>query len=321
MRAVQLGQHPPARHLIAHISDTHFLAPALDGNFGSQNIAQGRALYGVVDTDTPLRRALEQLRRTASQLDAIVFTGDIADQAEPAAYERIRSMVEPIAADAGAQVIWVMGNHDERERFRSVLLDDHESLSSHQPVDRVDNVRGLRVITLDSTIPGYHHGAIAPEQLDWLREVLRTPSEHGSILALHHPPIPSSIGAMSILELDNQNELADVVRGSDIRAILGGHLHYASTSLFAGIPVSVAAATCYTMDVSAPAQQLRGVSTGQSINLVHCYDDRIVHSVVPLAGGEVVADYGDEFLEEMRALTPFERREAFSRKPLTGEPS
>ena len=117
--------------------------------------------------------------------------------------------------------------------------------------------------------------------------MLAEPAEHGTLLALHHPPIPTPIGAMQILELERQERLADVVAGSDIRAILGGHLHYASTSLFAGIPVSVAAATCYTMDLAAPVDELVGVDAGQSLNLVHVYDDRVVHSVVPLTAGRV----------------------------------
>lgn len=316
MRVRQFGQHPPATHVVAHISDTHFLGAIAPGGAPSseQPASHGRPLYESVETDAPLRGALERLRRVGEQLDAIVFTGDIADVAEPDAYRRIRSMVEPVAEELGAAVIWVMGNHDEREPFRTELLGENSALASRAPVDRVDEFRGLRVITLDSTVPGYHHGAIAPEQLEWLQEVLSAPAAAGSVLALHHPPIPTPIGAMSILELDDEYALAEVVRGSDIRTILGGHLHYASMSTFAGVPISVAAATCYTMDLSAAPQQLLGVDSGQSMNLVHFYEDRVVHSVVPLADGPVVANYDREFLDRMHALSPGERREAFSRK-------
>lgn len=317
MRAGQFGQHPPATHVVAHISDTHFLGSIASGSApgAAQSISHGRLLYGSVETDAPLHSALARLRRVGEQLDAIVFTGDIADDAEPEAYRRIRSLVEPVAEELGATVIWVMGNHDEREPFRSELLREGAATASRAPVDRVDEFRGLRVITLDSTVPGYHHGALAPQQLEWLSEVLSVPAAAGSVLALHHPPIPTPIGAMSILELDDEHALAEVVRGSDIRTILGGHLHYASMSTFAGIPVSVAAATCYTMDLSAAPQQLLGVDGGQSLNLVHFYEDRVVHSVVPLAEGPIVANYDNEFLDRMRSLSVTERREVFSRKP------
>ena len=104
-------------------------------------------------------------------------------------------------------------------------------------------------------MPGYHHGRILDSQLDWLRDVLAEPAPDGTLLALHHPPIPSPIELMAILELEEQHRLADVIRGTDVRAILAGHLHYSTSGTFAGIPVSVAAATCYVIDNSAAAGQ------------------------------------------------------------------
>lgn len=299
-----LGQYPPAEYVIAHLSDTHFLGADPDG--------RARALYGTVDTDATVANALQRLRALGVRLDAMVFTGDIADLAEEDAYRRVRGLVQPVADELGATLVWVMGNHDERARFRRELLDSPPDTA---PIDRVDMVRGLRIITIDSTVPGYHHGEITREQLDWLSEVLSTPAPHGSLLALHHPPIPTPLAAMTILELQQQQELAAVIEGSDIRAILGGHLHYASTSLFAGIPVSVAPATCYTMDVAAPDRNLMGVDGGQSFSLVHVYADRVVHSVVPLAPAPVVAHFDADFLGRMEALSAAERLETFGRKP------
>ena len=69
-------------------------------------------------------------------------------------------------------------------------------------------------------------------------------------LALHHAPIATPVALMDVLELRGQTELADVVRGRDVRLILGGHLHYPTNGSFAGIPVSVAGATAYTIDAS-----------------------------------------------------------------------
>ena len=299
---VQFGQHAPASHLIVHISDTHFLG-------GS------RELYGTVDTDTPVRQALTQLERSGLRPDALVFTGDIADTGEPDAYRRVRALVQASADRLGARVVWVMGNHDKRAAFRADLLGEAESdAQADAPVDAVFDLNGLRLIALDSSVPGYHHGDLTGQQLDWLAEVLRTPAPHGSLLALHHPPIPTLVPLMSILELRGQERLAAVIRGTDVRAVLGGHLHYATTGLFAGIPVSVAAATCYTLDASAPQGELVGRIGGQSINLVHVHDDQIVHSTVPLGEFDVATRFDADFLARMEALTPEERTEAFSRQ-------
>jgi Icc protein len=298
MSAVQLGQYRPATHLVAHLSDTHFLA-------------EGRALHGVVDTDIPLSRAMEQLERSGLRPDALVITGDIADRGEPDAYRRVRDVVETAAERLGTQVIWVMGNHDERAPFRTELLRED---GSAEPVDRVFEVNGLRIIALDTSVPGYHHGDLTFDQLRWLAGMLREPAPHGTLLALHHPPIPTPLPLMEILELRDQSELAAVVAGSDIRGILGGHLHYATTGMFAGIPVSVGAATCYAMDLTAPTRELTGVDGGQSLNLVHLYETGVVHSVVPLGRFPVATRFPAGFLDKIEALTPEGRTEAFSRQ-------
>jgi Icc protein len=304
MSAVQFGQYPPATHLIAHISDTHFLGAGSDG--------APRSLHGTVDTDRTVRLAMEQLERSGLRPDAFVFTGDIADRGEPDAYRRVRDLVEAIAARLGSELVWVMGNHDERAAFRTELLRER---GSAEPVDRVFDIRGLRIVALDTSVPGYHHGDLTDRQLEWLAGVLSTPAEHGTVLALHHPPIPTPLALMNLLELRRQERLADVIAGSDIRGILGGHLHYATHSLFAGIPVSVAAATCYTMDLSAPERELVGMDGGQAINLVHIHDTQLVHSVVPLGQFPTVSRFDSAFLDRMQSLNATDRTEAFSRKP------
>ncbi|GHF06183.1 phosphodiesterase [Pseudolysinimonas yzui] len=297
---VQLGQFPPARHVIAHISDTHLLGG-------------GRRLYGTVDTDPPLVHALELLGRSNLPIEALVFTGDLADLAEPDAYARLKSIVEPAAEKIGAQIVWVMGNHDERPAYSKGLF-DHEST---EPQDRVEMIGGLRIISLDSTVPGHHHGDLLDTQLEWLRQVLAEPAADGTLLALHHPPLPSPVEIMAILELQGMHRLADVIRGTDVCGILAGHLHHAMSGMFAGIPVSVAAATCYTIDPSAPVGSLLGVDGAQSINLVHVYDDQILHSVVPVNETRAVSGFPDSVLERLAQLTHEERIAAFSNKRST----
>lgn len=299
---IQLGQYPPASHVIAHISDTHLLAG-------------GRPLYGEVDTIGHLAQALEQLERSTAHPQAIVFTGDLADLGEPDAYVRLREVVEPIAARMHAQIVWVMGNHDERPAYSRLLFDAEVGADTDAPQDRVYDIAGLRIISFDSTVPGYHHGAVTDAQLDWLADVLATPAPHGSILAMHHPPIPTPmLEAMGMLELQDQPRLAAVLAGSDVRAILAGHLHYSTHSTFAGIPVAVASATCYTLDLTAENRVLSGVDFGQSVNLVHVYDQQIVHSIVPVGDAREVSGFPASGWAQIEAMSPAERLEAFSSK-------
>ena len=261
------AEYPRPSHFLLHISDTHLLGA-------------GRRLYDRIDADRHLRELFEQFEASGGRPDAIVFTGDLADRGEPEAYDLIRRIVEPAAARLGSRVIWVMGNHDDRDAFRRGLLRD--VAGGQRPVDRVDDVNGLRVITLDTTVPGRHHGEIADEQLDWLAEELSIPAPDGTILAMHHPPIPSVLDLAVSVELRDQGPLAEVIAGSDIRSIIAGHLHYSSTAMFAGVPVSVASASCYTQDLTVPVGGTRGRDGARAFNLVHVYPGTVLHSVVPL---------------------------------------
>ncbi|WP_317616721.1 phosphodiesterase [Arthrobacter sp. NamB2] len=261
------------------MSDTHLL----DGE---------APLYGAVDSEQRLREVFDDLERSGARPQAIVFTGDLADKGEPGAYAKLRAIVDPAAARLGARVIWAMGNHDDRASFRAGLLDERSPARPDAPVDAVHFIDGLRIITMDSTVPGHHHGEFTDAQRRWLAHELAVPAPHGTILALHHPPVPSVQDLAVLVELRDQRSLADVVRGSDVRTILAGHLHYSTTAMFAGVPVSVASATCYTQDLLFDGGGTRGRDGAQSYNLVHVYEETIVHSVVPAGRhasvGEVV---------------------------------
>ncbi|UIN29699.1 phosphodiesterase [Microbacterium binotii] len=296
--AVQFGQHPPALRTIVHLSDTHLLA----GN---------APLGGRYDTLANLRRTVAAIDRTRIRPDAVVCTGDLTDLGEPEAYRALREVLEPAAERWGAPLVWVAGNHDERAPLRAELLG---AAASDEPVTAVHDLDGLRLIVLDSTVPGWHHGEIDDAQLAWLADVLATPAPLGTLLALHHPPLPSHIPFFDILELREQHRLADVVRDSDVRGILAGHLHHSTSGTFAGVPVSVAAATCYTMDLARPADEVNGMDAGQSFHLVHIYDDTVTHAVVPVVDAEAADFFTPEWVAEMAALTPAERLDAFSRK-------
>jgi Icc protein len=295
---VQYGQYPPPRFTVAHLSDVHLLA-------------HGEKQYGAVVPETGLAAALGRLSRLDPVPQALVFTGDLADKGQPEAYARLRGLVEPAAEAMGAQIVWVMGNHDERASYARGLFDsDHDG-----PQDRVHDLGGLRIVALDTSLPDYHHGALSDDQLDWLRDVLRVPAEHGTILAMHHPPIPApTLEVAAIIELLDQDRLAGVVEGSDVRQILGGHYHFSSHSTFAGIPVSVASASCYTTDPAPVDRLVSGVDGHQAFNTVHIYDDRIVHTVIPIAEAPEVSGQPEAVRAVLEALSFEERREIISRK-------
>lgn len=292
------GRHEPASHTIIHLSDPHFLAG-------------GAKLGGRFDVERTFAHTLDAIRSVDPAPAAIVVTGDLADLGEPDAYARLRRDLEPVAAQLSAPLVWVAGNHDERSALRVGLLDEP---ASDDPVTGVWDLDGLRLIALDTSVPGWHHGDLDAGQLEWLATLLSTPAPHGTLLAMHHPPLPSHLPLFDILELRHQDELAHVIEDSDVRGILAGHLHYSSHGTFAGVPVSVASATCYTMNVARPAVEVNGMDAAQAFEIVHVRPDTITHTVVPVVDAPTGDYFSAEWVERMARLTPEERLEAFSRK-------
>lgn len=269
------AEHPRPRHFLLHLSDPHL-------------VGGPDPLYGVVDSEARLSQLFEEVKASGARPEAVIFTGDLADKGDPEAYVKLRAIVEPACRELGAEVIWAMGNHDNRANFRRELLDQP---ASDAPVDHSYYLDGLRVITMDTSVPGFHHGELSEDQLTWLAHELETPAPDGTILALHHPPVPSVLDLSVLVELRDQASLAAVVRNSDVRTILAGHLHYSTTASFAGVPVSVASASCYTQDLNVPVGGTRGHDGGQAFNLVHVYEHTIVHSVVPVGSSTTVGEY------------------------------
>lgn len=301
---VDAAIYPEPDHVLVHLSDTHFVA----GPGG---------LYGKVATDQLLTRVVAQLERMGGSIDGVVVTGDIADRGEPEAYRRVRRSLEALAGRLGTELIWVMGNHDQRDTVRRELLDEasDDRTFENRPLDTVTMVGGLRVVSLDSSVPGFHHGDLGEGQLGWLDRVLSKDAPHGTVIAMHHPPLPTPIKLMRILELQHQDEFAAVLAGRDVRAIISGHLHYPTTGLFGGVPVFSAGAVSYTIDVSASAGDLRGVDGGQTFQVISLYRDRVVAAVVPIGDAPVVARFDEEYVKRIETLDAAGQLDAFSRIP------
>lgn len=270
-----LTEHPRPSHTFVHISDTH-----LPG--------ERSPLYGSgADADANLAEMLDRLVASGLRPDALLFTGDLTDRGDAAAYQRLRELVTPAAAALGCEVVWAAGNHDDRRAMRSEL---GLAGAGDEPIVEVRWFGGMRVIVVDSTVPGAHWGEVPSSQLDRLEGELSTAAPQGTLLLIHHPPLPTVLDLAVTVELRDQDALAAVLRGSDVRGILSGHVHHPSFGTFAGIPVAVASSSAYGQDLAQPVGATRGQDAAQGYNLVHVYADTIVHSAVSLERG---ADVGE----------------------------
>lgn len=247
-------------HRLAQLSDLHLTA----GN---------APLAGQIDTEAQLRLALGRLADSGLEFDAVILSGDLADAGSAEAYQRLQHIVAEQSELLGCPVLAGAGNHDERRNFTTTL----------GPADSVTEIRGLRLIQLDSSVPGAGHGEISRSRLAWLTEQLASPARHGTVLVVHHPPVPSASAVMSQFALRNPGDLAEALTGSDVRIILSGHQHVPGSSTLAGIPVAIAGGVSYAADPMYQKRGYRAMTEGQSFTMVEFYPGQVVTMVASVA--------------------------------------
>lgn len=219
---------------ILHLSDTHLTREPGDAHV---------SLLGLL-----------QDCRDIPAVDAVLTTGDIADDGSRPAYAEAHRMITGFARDRGIPALFTIGNHDDRPTYTDVL----------GPTTTVTTIAGHRIVTLDTLVPGKGYGQFDAPQLDWLREQLAEPAPNGTVLAFHHPPItvPRDL-VQRALGLQNPAALADAIRGSDVRVILCGHYHLQLFGMLESVPVWVTPGVVNRIDMSAPpgvVRTLRGAS-------------------------------------------------------------
>lgn len=276
---------------ILHLSDTHI----------ERTDAPNK--HGVNATDS-LRLMLAELRHQQG-VDAIVVTGDIANDGAVEAYTTVRELLREFAQTRNAPVFYTTGNHDERQAFAKVLGSGHltadgteragtvlESAAAERAA--VSEVGGYRFVTLDSLVPGMVYGHLTDVQLDWLREVLSTPAPNGTVLAFHHPPVTLDVATQRAFGLRNPGDLADAIRGSDVRVVLTGHFHLQLFGFLEATPVWVTPGVVNRIDLTtAPGTEraVRGASaslvelggpTGPLFHTFHARDPRAHETVYEL---------------------------------------
>lgn len=194
--------------LIAQISDTHIKLP-------------GKLAYRQVDTAAMLARCVEAVRQLRPRPDLVVLTGDLVDLGRREEYAHLKSLLAPL----GLPLIAIPGNHDARDAMREAFAAD-----GYLPADGflqfAIDAHPLRIVGLDTVIPGQGGGELCAERLTWLEATLAARPEASTLILMHHPPFLTGIGHMDAIGLVGREAFAAIVaRHPQIELILCGHLH------------------------------------------------------------------------------------------------
>ena len=215
--------------LIAQISDTH-VCP------------EGTRLYGRIDTNAGLARAIETVNRLRPRPDLVLMTGDLAESGQPAQYAMLRKLLSRLEMP----IFVLPGNHDSREGLRAAFSDHGYLSGAGEFLHYAADLGPIRLIALDTQVPGADGGALCAERLAWLESELTRSQERPTLIAMHHPPVPIGVDWLDRSNCANAEGLAAIVaRHPQVERILCGHVHRAVQIRFAGTVVATAPSTAY----------------------------------------------------------------------------
>lgn len=227
--------------LIAHLTDLHLGLQAAPG-------------YCPIDPELGLQRALTHVRQLQPAVDVVLLSGDLAESGAADSYAKLATLLHqglPDHEHKGPLVLAVPGNHDDPALARRMLApwmpvaDDAPSGRCCLHVTH----QGLHFIGLDTVVPDQPHGAIGPDQLDWLERTLQRCANEPVLIFMHHPPLVTSMTVMDTFGLrQGRQELAALVaRHGQVQLIAAGHQHRPIAGALGGVPVVVAPSTSHQL--------------------------------------------------------------------------
>jgi 3',5'-cyclic AMP phosphodiesterase CpdA len=255
--------------LIAQISDCHITAP-------------GDRVADRVDPGVGLRHAIAKINAFTPAIDLVVGTGDLVNDGRADEYDHL----ERLLADLAVPFLPLPGNHDDRTELRR-RFDTLPSGTPTTPIDHVVDLDSCRLVCLDTTIPGRHDGRLVEPQLAWLDEVLGGAPDVTTIVAQHHPPIPSGIPSMDRFGLEGrETEAAVLARHPQVAAVIGGHFHRSIHARFATTVVSCCPSTAVQLALVFDDDQVRYGDEPPGLLLHRVDQGGVASHVIPVAPAE-----------------------------------
>jgi 3',5'-cyclic AMP phosphodiesterase CpdA len=168
-----------------------------------------------------LAKAVDAVLALTPLPQAVVVTGDLAEHAAAAEYQRFYELMLPLSMPYHV----LPGNHDDLD----------------WPGPHTVDCDGTRVVLCDTHIAGRDDGRL---DLDWLEAELSVAAP--TIVAMHHPPILIGIGGLDAIGLPEHERaaLAELLaRSPHVVRVIAGHVHRTAASTLGGCGVTTCAST------------------------------------------------------------------------------
>ncbi len=193
--------------------------------------AQPDALLLGVDTAHSVRAVLGQALAEGSP-DALLVTGDVCHDPEPAAYQRFVAIVTEYFQ---GPMLCLPGNHDLEAPMRGLLT---EPCVLHLP--------GWDVIGLDSHVDDETRADVSEKDLAALQESLANVDGRHVLIATHHPPVDVGSPWLDKDRIPNAQELLELLsEHPSVKGMVFGHAHQVVESVYRDIVLLGTPSTCF----------------------------------------------------------------------------
>jgi len=206
-------------------------------------VGKGTLAYGKVDTPRHLERCVRKILALPRQPDAVIATGDLADNATAREYGLLGEILAPL----DMPLFLAVGNHDDRQALRAAFP-RHTYLAGEDGfVQYVVDDFDVRVVVLDTLQPGRPGGRLCEQRLRWLDRTLAQ-SDRPTIVAQHHPPFATGLTFMDRMSLtDPAAEAAVISKYAHVERVIAGHHHRTAQARFAGTVASICPSTAHQL--------------------------------------------------------------------------
>lgn len=190
------------------------------------------------------------------QIDSIIHTGDVAQVAVPATYERYLNYMQAL----NIPFYQTPGNHDNLSCFPY----------PQQKKITVIDLDQWCIILLSSAVTGQTDGYIDYEQLKQLEYILEEQQDKHIILGCHHHPLHVESDWIDQHCLKNTRDFTKVLeKHTNIKAIIHGHIHQEAQICFGNIKVLSVPSTCVQFKPKSKDFALDQVAPGYRVLKLH----------------------------------------------------
>ena len=231
--------------------------------------------------------ALVQAVAAVGEMDpapvAVLLTGDLTYDGNPAEYEAVREILSPLTMPVHP----IPGNHDHRPNLRAAFPEHPGVSGAGEFLDYAVDCGPVRVLNVDTSIAGEAGGAIGAERIAWIeRELGRAPGP--AILAMHHAPVGVGLQEFDQIGLaqEDRNALAELFeRGPAPELIVTGHIHRSATAQIGRVPVFICPSAHRQVELDLRREEQLRMGNDPAAIAVHIHgaDPRLVSHVIPLA--------------------------------------